>query len=204
MSGQALDWLARIDHLVFQRTRPGAYCVDARGLRGLVWLSLLCLPWPLVVGLFLWGALAIKGSSGGWEAALAVTLALYSARFGHELGHVGLGRPIFYLRGLYASYNLGELRLQMGVRAEWVRAGQMIRMHLGGCVVNLVLGLAAFVAFLTGLLTGTLVLALLGTNVALALGNLLPLRAWNTDGYHAYRIWRASRLPQSCALAKGG
>ena len=137
--------------------------------------------------------LALTGNAHGWALGLGVLAALYVARLGHELGHVLAGMPVFYLRGLYTSRSLVELRLEMGVRAVYVRPGELIRLYLGGCLANLGLGLVVgLLAVVSGAWTGALVLSLLSANLALGLGNLLPLRGLGTDGYNAYRMWQAS------------
>jgi len=192
MDGAALEGLMRIDREVFRRTRRGVRVFSAPGMAGLAWLTLLCLPWPLLTGITVALSLALLGDFRSWALGGAALFALYAARLGHELGHVLGGWPVFGLAGLYTSRNFGQLRLQMSVRRTCVGATHLVRLYLGGCLVNLALALGGLLAYATGVWTGIGALAFVGANLVLGLGNLLPVRGLSTDGYNALYTWRAS------------
>jgi len=187
IEGSVFEWMSRIEHVIFRRTRRGVHSFQASGLTALLWLTALCAPWPFIAGTVV--GLMMRSWMLGAQAALA----LYLARLGHELGHWLAGTPDFYLRGLYTSRDFIELRLEIGVRAAWVRPAQLTRLYLGGCLANLALGLVGLLMLVGGAGSRTFALALLGANLALGVGNLLPLRRPSTDGYNVYRVWRNSR-----------
>ena len=191
VDGRVAEWLSRIDHVVFRRTRRGTHSIQSSRPTALAWLALLCLPWPLLAGLLVGLTLTLTGHAQGWALGVTALVALYVARLGHELGHLLAGLPVFYLRGLYTSPNFVELRLETGVRAASVRPGHFIRLYLGGSVANLVLGLIGLAVAVDHVWGGIFVLSFVAANLALGLGNLLPLRRLSTDGYNAYRVWRA-------------
>jgi hypothetical protein len=187
IEGPVFEWVSRIDHAIFRRTRRGVHSFQVSGPTALLWLMALCSPWPLITG----AVVALMMHS--WMLGIQAASALYLARLGHELGHWLAGAPDFYLRGLYTSRDFIQLRLEIGVRAAWVRPVQLTKLYLGGCLANLALGLVGLVMFVGGIGSRTLAVALLGANLALGAGNLLPLRRPGTDGYNVYRVWRDSR-----------
>lgn len=190
--GSTLSLISEADKIIYSRVHKKVWCLQLNELNGIlvfpvlaVALSLTPILYALVIALVAW--ISLNYSPG--QAFIVVFLALYSARFIHEIGHwLFLGRiasPI----ALYGSPLFVTVRMQFHYSAKQFGLLEFARLYGGGGAANLVVSVLTLLILLSVDTSPPLVvIAVFLSNLATAIINLLPFSK-GTDGSMLLRIF---------------
>lgn len=190
ISGPALGLISEADKIVFSRVRKRAWCMRLKGLSTFPVLAVGLSLAPIVSALFIAFVAWVSADFNPFDAYAIVFLAMYSARFVHEMGHWLFMRRIAVPVAIYGSPFFITIRMQVRYLSEQVSLSELVRLYGGGSVANLAVAVIIILALITkNVAPPLIVLAIILANLAAGVFNLIPFGK-GTDGSMLLRIFR--------------